>query len=1012
MNIASYSINNKVVTWMLVIILSVGGWISFDKLSRLEDPEFTIKEAVIITRYEGATSKQVELEVTDKIEEAVQQMKQIDEIRSISKPGLSIIYAQMKDKYDKNTLPMVWNQLRNKVSDIRKELPTGVQESFVNDDFGDVYGVFYALTGDGFSMKELADFATFLKRELLLVDDVASIDIMGVQKEAIYIDLSSNKLSLYSVTQNQIFDTLKGYDSISDAGEIKLGSDYIKVFPTGSFNSVEEIKAIQIRGIDGVIIELSDIANIYRSYVEPSESYLRFNGKEGIGLGISTIRGGNVVTMGNGLDKRLDDLKYKIPVGMKINIISHQADSVKKSVNGFLVNLLEAILIVIFVLVLFMGVRSGLLIGSILLLTILSTFLFMHMFSITLERISLGALIIALGMLVDNAIVVTEGILIQIQMGKDRFKSSIKIVEETITPLLGATIIAILAFSGIGLSQDGTGEYCRTLFYVILISLMMSWVLAVTVTPMFCYLFIKEQSPKDNTGTNAYDGWFFITFQKVLKFFIHFKYITVISMFVLMVIAIQGFKYIPESFFPSSTRPQFMINVWMPQGRHIDEINKSMSNIEKWLMKDKKVKNVSSFIGSGALRFMLTYNSESPNRSYGQLLVTVSDYKDIDKLTQRFLDFGKTLSPDLLFNVKAFALGPGKGGKIAVRLSGPNEDVLRKYSQKILTLMRKEPNTKGVHIGWGERVSVLKPKYDVIKGRKLGISRKNLADTIKWVLNGQVAGTYREGSKLIPIISRPPLKERITLNNVKQTKIWSQTTNSYVSMDQVINSWDLEPSDSIIRRLNRKRTMKIECDPITGVASKVFWKIKPKIEAIQLPDGYTIEWAGEYEDTGKAQRNLALNLPLSFLAMFVCLVLLFKNLKFAIMIFCTIPLSIIGVSAGLVSLQQSFDFMSLLGFLSLSGMVIKNSIVLLEQIQIDLAEGKTPYTAVIEATTSRIRPVAMAAITTVLGMIPLLSDGFFRGLAITIMGGLSFATILALIVIPCLYVIFYQVKED
>ncbi|MCO4781444.1 MAG: efflux RND transporter permease subunit [Candidatus Cloacimonetes bacterium] len=1008
MNLAKYSINNRVVIWMFVFILAIGGMNSYNNLSRLEDPEFTIKEAVIVTYYKGATPKQVELEVTDKIEESVQQMRQLEEVRSISKAGMSIVYAKMKDQYGKKDLPLIWNELRNKVGDSKSSLPSGVQGPFVNDDYGDVYGVFYALTGDGYSMKELEGFSTFLKRELLLVKDVASIDIMGVQQEAIYVELSSNKLSLFSLTQNQIFSTLQNYGSISDAGEAKLGSEYIKIFPTGNFNSVEEIKAIKIRGVGGVLINLSDIANVYRSYADPSESYLRFNKKDAIGFGISTMRGGNVVTMGDGLSQRLQELQSVIPAGMEVNVISHQAESVKKSVSGFIDNLSEAVLIVIGVLLIFMGLRSGLLIGSILLLTIASTFVFMNMFSITLERISLGALIIALGMLVDNAIVVTEGILIQVQQGKDRFESCIKIVKETILPLLGATIIAVLAFSGIGLSPDSTGEYCRSLFYVILISLMMSWVLAITVTPMFCYLFLKEGSETNET----YNGLFFVFFTAFLKKTIRFRYVTMGVMTVLLFSALYAFRYVPESFFPSSTRAQFMINVWQPQGRHIDEVNASVSKVEDWILKQDGVKSVASFVGSGGLRFMLTYAPQSPNRSYGQLLVSVDDYSDVARLISEFSSYSTSLSPDILFDTKTFALGPGSGGKIAVRLSGDDENLLREYSQKILTIMRQEENTKGVRVDWGEQAKILQPHFNTIQGRKLGITRKNLSATIKWAMNGQAAVMYRERNKLIPIISRPPKEERGTIEHVKQTKIWSQTTNSYVPLDQVVDFWELKPADAMIRRLNQKRTMKIQCDPITGVASKVFYRLKPKIEAIDLPEGLKIEWAGEYEDAAKAQGNLAINLPLSFLAMIVALVVLFGNIRFPLIILCTLPLSIIGVSLGLVALQQPFDFMSLLGFLSLSGMVIKNSIVLLEQIQLDLAEGKTAYNATIEATVSRIRPVAMAAITTVLGMIPLLTDGFFRGMAITIMGGLSFATVLTLIVIPCLYCIFYNVKED
>ncbi len=1008
MNLTRFSLQNRVVTWMFILLIALGGRISYDQLGRLEDPAFTIKEAVVFTSYPGASAQEVEQEVTDILETAIRQMDQIKRIRSISRAGISEIHAEMKDKYDGKTLPQVWSELRHKVSDARIKLPPGASEPLVNDDFGDVFGVFYAITGDGFDLRELQNFADFLKREMLLVQDVASVDIMGRQDEAIYVEFSNQKLSLLGISQQQIFDTLKGYDGVASAGEMPLGKDYIRIAPTGTFQSVDEIRSLLIQGTEERLIRLGDLATVSRGYVEPAESLMHFNGKQAIGLGISTVSGGNVVVMGKAVTQRLEELQERIPIGINLNTIAHQGDSVEIAVNGFVENLVQALVIVIGVLLLFMGLRSGLLIGVVLLLTVASTMIFMDIFSINLQRISLGALVIALGMLVDNAIVVTEGILVGIQTGKRSYDAAMKTVAETAWPLLGATVIAILAFSGIGLSQDSTGEFCRSLFQVILISLMLSWVLAVTATPLLCDIFLKAKQVDEDA---IYDHWFFRAFKTLLETSIRFKYLVSILMAGLLVAAIFGFRYVPDSFFPNSNRPQFMINLWLPQGRHIQEITQVTSQVENWLTQQEKIDSHASFIGRGATRFILTYKPESSNRSYAQILVNMKKRQDIPEMIEKVEAEIGPLFPDITLDVQSFVLGPGGGGKIAVRLSGPDANVLRELTEQVKGIYASDPNTKAIRDDWRQRTKILRPVFDETAARRLGISRQQLSNALEWVMHGSRTALYREENKLIPIYSRLPEEEKGRVENARFLKILSPVTGKHIPLEQLILAWPIEFEDGLIHRWNQERTIKVECDPIFGVASNVFNRIRPKVESLKLPEGYHMEWAGEYEDSTKAKTSLGKNLPLSFLAMIVCIVFLFNKIRETLIILLTVPLAIIGVTAGLLSFMQAFDFMSLLGFLSLSGMLIKNSIVLLEQIDLEENAGREPYEALVHATITRIRPVAMAAVTTVLGMLPLIGDDFFRGLAITIMGGLSFATVLTLLVVPVLYAVFYRIRK-
>ena len=1016
MNIAEYSIRNKTISWMITVIILVGGVMSFNELARLEDPEFTIKEAVIVTRYPGATPQQVEEEVTYPLENAIQQLQYVDFIRSINTPGLSQITVTMKRTYGPDDLPQIWDELRRKVNDLAPSLPPGVAPPLINDDFGDIYGLLFAVVGDGFSYKELVDYVDFLRRELILVEGVGKIAVAGKQQEQVFVEISRNKMSRLGIPYQRIYDILATQNIVSNAGAIKLEQEFIRFNPTGEFQNVNEMEQLIISEAGAKeLVYLGDVATVKRGFKEVPNYLASVNGREAITLGISFAKGYNVVNVGERIKKRLDELELQRPIGIELEPLYNQPGLVSDSIQSFVVTLAEAVAIVIAVLLLFMGMRSGLLIGLILLLTVVGSFIFMKVYGIDLQRISLGALIIALGMLVDNAIVITEGILIGMQRGLGKVKAAVAITKQTIWPLLGATVIAVTAFAPIGLSNDSTGEMLASLFYVLLISLMLSWFTAISLTPFFANMFLKEVSNEGsgNADVDPYKGIVFTTYKKLLDTCMHNGKTTAIAAVVLLVLSGYGFGFVKQAFFPYMTTPIFLVDYWRQQGTDIRATYADVQEIEKYLMKLDGVKRVSSNTGQGGIRFMLTYAPEKVFPSYGQWMIEVEDYKQIDRLIKQVEDHLNQNYPQALNKFKKFELGPASQGKIEARFSGSDPTVLRQLAKQAREILMADPSAVAVRDDWKARTKVIRPEFAEAQARKLGISKKDMDDALAVTFSGKEIGLYRDGTTLLPIIARPPAIERLNLDSLPEIQIWSPVYNRYIPIEQVVHSFETTWEDSIINRRNRKRTIMVVSDPhILGeeTAAAIFKRIRPKVEAIKLPEGYSLEWGGEFENSKNAQGPLFAALPIGLVVMFIITVLLFNNFRQPAIIWSTVPLALIGVSFGLLLTGTPFTFIALLGFISLIGMILKNGIVLVDQINLELKEGKEPYQAVFDSAVSRVRPVSMAAITTILGLLPLLFDAFFSSMAVTVMFGLGFATILTLIVLPVIYILAYKIK--
>lgn len=1009
MNIAQFFIERRVITLVLTLVMLGAGMVSYQGLSRLEDPEFTIKDALVVTQYPGASAEEVEKEVSDRLETAVQKMGQLKRVVSKSDRGLSTLTVTMKDKYDKTRLPQVWDELRRKINDAQKDLPPGAGPSLVIDDYGDVFGIFLAVHGEGYSYAELKDVVDLLRRELLLVKDVGKIDTYGERTEAIYVELNRDRISQLGIPESVIIDELRQKNVVANAGRVRIGQEFITVNPTGVIRSVEQFESILITGGSDQQIYLRDIANVMRGYIEPQNTLIQYDGKPAIGLGISTVSGGNVVEMGKALAKRAQALQEQIPVGIEVGLVSVQSTAVEDAISGFVISLLQAVAIVIVVLLLFMGLRSGILIGFVLLLTIAGTFIFMSPLGVALERISLGALIIALGMLVDNAIVVVDGVLVRLQKGEDAKHAAIEVVRQTAIPLLGATVIAILAFAAIGTSQDNTGEFCRSLFQVVLISLLLSWVTAVSVTPLLCVMFLKPPAANKIEG-DPYGTGFYAKYKHFLRGAIQKKFISLTVVAAIFASALWGFGFVEQSFFPPSTRPQFMIDLWLPQGTHIDETTATVQQVEDHVSEQPGVTHVTSLVGKGGMRFLLTYSPEKTNSAYAQLLVDVEDAAVLDDLLPGIEDFIGMNFPDVLGYASRFQLGPGSTGKIQARFSGPDRDELRRLAERTQAIYRADFDSKAVRTDWRQRVKVVQPVLAEEQANINGVSRTDIANTILQAFQGANVGVYREADLLLPIVMRAEAQQRSNIASIQDLQIWSPAAARMIPLRQVVSGFETTFEDEIIQRRNRKPTITVYADPVNGLASNLFSRVRPQVEALELSPGYEMEWGGEYEDSTNAQAGLVASLPMFILAMILITIMLFNSVKKPLIIWLTVPLALIGVTAGLLVTGQPFGFMALLGFLSLIGMLIKNAIVLIDEITLQSDEGKALLDAIVDSGASRLRPVMMAASTTALGLIPLLFDAFFVSMSVTIIFGLGFATVLTMVVVPVLYATFYNIE--
>lgn len=1006
MNPALLCLKKPTLSYLAVLLLLIGGMLSFQNLGRYEDPEFIIRTAVIFTSYPGATAETVSEEVTDPIEAAIQQLQEVKKITSISRPGESEVQVEMHMRFAKTPaeLQQIWDKLRRKVSDAQSILPPGAGPSRVNDDFGDVYGLFYALSGPEYSLTELNDYATALRKDLLLVDGVAKVSLHGAPQEAVFVEISSSRAAALGIPPAVIFNSLRQQNLITPAGSLELEGTRMRISPDEPASGLRSLRELRIgagSGSSGRLIALGDVATLTREVREPARALMRINGEPAIGVGISNVSGGNIVALGERVRQRLAALEADRPLGMQLTAVSDQGDSVNRSIHDFIVNLITAIGIVVVVLFVFMGMRSGLIIGFTLLLIVCGTLIAMLFDGIDMHRVSLGALIIALGMLVDNAIVVTDALRLRIAGGEDPETAAADTVRSTIWPLLGGTAVGILAFSAIGFSPTNMGEYAGSLFWVIGYSLFLSWVLAITLVPLLCVKFLRADPPgKTRKGPNRFYRGYAALLQRLLRH----RALTLALLGIGLLLSIIGFRFIPTGFMPDSTRPQFVIDYWLPQGTDISRTADDLAEVESYLKAVEGIGNITSFIGSGGPRFMLTYHSEPANSAYGQLLIDVADFREIPPLVAKLQEDLSLAFPQAQIRVWKFMLGSPLPAKIEAVFKGPDPRVLRGLAAKAKEIFASDPQATGVKDNWRETVPVVRPRINDTAARRAGLSRPQLHAALQTVYGGSPVGVFRDRDLMLPIIARPPLEERDSLDRIGSVLIYSPTANRSIPLTQFIDGIDTVFEDTLIRRENRFPAIKVQADPPAGQpAGLLLDRLRPQIEALELPPGYTLVWDGELEASREANAGLALTAPYGFTAMILAVVIMFNAFKQPLVIWLTAPLALIGVAVGLLLFQAPFEFMAILGFLSLIGMLVKNAIVLVDQIDIERREQKPLTEAIVDSALSRILPVAMGALTTILGVLPLLADPFFRSMTVVIMFGLGFATILTLLVVPVLY---------
>ena len=996
----------------LLVGVVLGGILSYMRMGKLEDAEVAIKSAVVITQYPGATAHEVELEVTDVLEKAIQKMENIDDIESRSISGYSEITVNIDEKIPTRKMPQMWDYLRRKVNDVKASLPAGAREPVVNDDFGDVYGIFAAVSGEGYTYNELYDYADLIRRELLEIKGIKRVELFGNLLEAVDINISAEELADLSINPIYIVNALQDHGQVVDPGSILSGTERVRLTVGSKYSSIEEIKNILVQVPQGGNFRLADIADIKRTFYEPRQEGLLFNGKRAISLAMSMESSVNVIEVGEIFDQHLMELEAKLPAGIEVHSIFSQPERVQYAIGGFIENLIQSVLIVIVVLLFATGIRSGLLIASGLLFTILGTFIVMALFDIQLQRISLAAIIVAMGMLVDNSIVVADGILVGLKNKQDQSKVFTATVKQMALPLLGATVIAILAFMPLALSPDSTGEYLSSLFSVLAISLFLSWTFAMIQTPYMASLFYRKGKleNKKKKSTEPYNTPFYRVFKKMVGWVLWHKTVFLIISLAVLVTSILSFRFVRFEFMPVLDYNQFFVEYKLPRGTDVSAVEEDLKIISEELTSWDDVINVTAAVGRTPARYTLIRFINNGGANYGELIVDVEDYEASIVVGEKITNYLEMNFPEAQVRKKKYAPIFSEY-EVEVQFSGPDPAVLRDLARQAKKIMHNEPTATSITDNWKNKVKVMTPEYLVEQASKVAVSRSDVARAIAVATNGLPVGQLYEGEDnlLVQLKLKTTIGEEI--DKVDNIPVWAQHGQHSVPLAKVTEHAKVRWEENEIFRYNGQRAIRVQCDPIPGVLTvDLEEKLKPAIDAIALPLGYSRDWKGTGEDDQKSQKNLFSNLPMAMGLMLIIVIALFNNIKQASIIFMILPFVVIGIVVGFVSTGGVFNFVGIIGALGLIGMMTKNSIVLLDEINLNIKSGQPRYEAILSAAVSRMLPVLLASATTMLGMLPLLFDVMFKSMAITIIFGLLFGTVITLFVVPVLYAVLFRVN--
>ncbi len=1035
-NLSKWALEHEALTRYLMIVLIVLGAAAYFQLGQDEDPPFTFRAMVVRTYWPGATAQQVAEQVTDKIERTLQEVPYADKIRSYSKPGESQIIFQIKDSSKPTDVANVWYTVRKKVGDIRGTLPSGVLGPFFNDEFGDVYGVIYALEADGFNYAELKTFADDVRQRLLRVPDVAKVELFGQQDEKLYIEVSQKRLAQLGLDLNQVLAQLGQQNAVESAGTVQSPLDVLQVRIGGQFNTVEELADMPIRGTSGNQLRLKDIATIGKGYVDPPAIKVRHQGREVIALGVSMTKGGDIIALGKSLNVAFEGIEKSLPAGIKLVKLQDQPKAVAKSVNEFVSVLIEAVVIVLAVSFIALGlhkrpgnnplwkrwyldVRPGLVVGITIPLVLAVTFLGMYYWGIGLHKISLGSLIIALGLLVDDAIIAVEMMVRKMEEGYDKVRAATFAYEVTAMPMLTGTLITAVGFLPIGLAKSATGEYTFAIFGVTVLALILSWLVSVYFVPYLGTLLLKEHKPVpgDADHHEHFDTPFYNAFRRTVSWCVEHRWMTIGATALTFALGIVGMGQVQQQFFPDSSRPEVLVDIWFPEGTSFAANQAVTQRLEARLLQEDGIDTVSTWIGSGVPRFYLPLDQVFPQSNVSQFIIVPKDLKIRESLRIKLPALLATDFPEIRGRVKLLPNGPPVPYPVQFRVVGPDPRVLRERADEVKQVMRESANTRGVNDNWNESVKVLRLEVDQAKARALGVTSQSIAQASRVMLTGSTVGQYREGDKLIDIVLRQPLDERNAITDIGNAYLPTASGKS-IPLTQIakpVFTW--EPG--VMWRENRDYAITVQSDIVEGLqGATVSKELMPKLmvletkwDAAGLP-GYRIAVAGAVEESSKGSSSIVAGVPIMLFLTFTLLMLQLHSFSRALLVFITGPLGIAGVAGALLLLGRPFGFVALLGVIALMGMIQRNSVILIDQIEQDRANGVPAWDAIVESAVRRLRPIVLTAAAAVLAMIPLSRSVFWGPMAVAIMGGLIVATVLTLLALPAMYAAWFRVKRE
>ncbi|GGZ00501.1 efflux RND transporter permease subunit [Pseudoduganella plicata] len=1021
-NLSRWALEHIPLTRYLIAVMLIGGMLSYKNLGQDEDPPFTFRAMVVQAFWPGATALQMADQVTDKLEKKLQETPYIDEIVSYSKPGQTLIILNLRESTPPKETAASWYQVRKKIGDIRSTLPAGVQGPVFNDEFGDTYGSILALSGDGFTYAQMKDYADFVRQQLLAVPRVAKVELFGVQEEKIYIEFSHQKFAQLGIGFDQIVNQIATQNTIESTGTLVTPTDNLQVRVTGALVTTKDLENLELRA-NGTTFRLGDFAKVRRDYEDPPAQKMRFNGKEVIGLGVSMEKGGNIIALGEAMEQTVSELKGKLPVGIELERVSNQPQAVTASVGEFVHTLIEAVLIVLAVSFLALGlhtkpklrldVRPGLVVALTIPLVLAVTFLFMRMLDIDLHKISLGALIIALGLLVDDAIIAVEMMVRKMEEGMSRFEAATYAYTSTALPMLTGTLITVAGFLPIGLAKSAAGEYTFSLFSVNAIALITSWVVAVMFTPYIGYILLKVTPHGEGEhGHDVFDTPGFRRFRAVVTWCVEWRWATIGSTLLVFALGIYGFNFIEKQFFPDSSRPELMVEMWSPEGTAFAANEAQVKKFEAFIGRQPGVESVTSYVGTGSPRFYLPLDQIFPQTNVSQIVVLPKDLAARAQLYQRITQAFREDFPEVRGRVKLLPNGPPVPYPVQFRVTGTEVDKVRAIADQVKDIVRANQNAVGVNDNWNESVKVLRLDLDQDKMRALGVTSQTVMRVANTILSGTTVGQFREGIRLIDIQVRQPVEERRTMEVLNNTNVPTASGRSVPISQLARVHFVWEPG--VVWRLGREWAITVQADVAEGIQGPtVSGQINPQLDKLraQLPAGYRIVEKGAASDSGEAEQSIAVNLPLALFLIFTLLMLQLHSFSRSLLVFLTGPLGVAGAAFALLLLGRPLGFVANLGIIALFGMIIRNSVILVDQIEQDIKAGAAPWDAIVESAVRRCRPILLTAAAAALAMIPLSRSVFWGPMAVAIMGGLVLATALTLLFLPALYAAWFRVKK-